>query len=280
MSTVIFATFLPSAWYKIALSLTEFAERALGVPTILLHGSMLEDFASEDADAGFMDVFSYLQLLKQDPCPIELIATSVARNGCVHDIFSPFFDIVVHAESPLTSPDELEGCVWADHKGVPCIEEHFLYKQALPALSFDKTIDTSSQAQALRYVLDGKADATAIDSRLLDLVLHNSPHMAARLRILATSCYSTCPLLVAATHLSAPLKHKLQEAFLSVHREPLFTQWMYEGSIERFIPATNAHYQDVLTWYEHSGRVPISIPPLKAGAEAYPISKPSQRVTS
>src|SRR5450631_77050 len=210
--TLIFTTFLPSAWYKFALSMVEYVERSVHVPSILLHEGMLDDFATGNADVGFMDILSYLQLL--EPRSVEIIAAPMMQDSSKDDLFASFFDIVVRKESSLYVPDDLEGCAWAYHSGLSHVEDDFLYQQGIPALNFSKTIETTSPAQALRYVLDGKADATSIDARTFDIVLKNSPCMKERLRILGSGCHSSLPLVVIASHLDSYLKQKIQKAFL------------------------------------------------------------------
>src|ERR1700730_16665681 len=54
-TTLIFSVFLTSAWHKMAQAMTEYTERCLGIPSLLLHGCLLDDFASANVDAGFMD---------------------------------------------------------------------------------------------------------------------------------------------------------------------------------------------------------------------------------
>jgi ABC-type phosphate/phosphonate transport system substrate-binding protein len=253
--TLIFTTFLPSAWYKFALSIVEYVERSVHVPSILLHEGMLDDFATGNADVGFMDILSYLQLL--EPRSADIIAAPVMQDGSGDDLFSSFFDIVVRKESSLRVPDDLEGCAWAYHSGLSHVEDDFLYQQGIPALNFSKTIETTSPAQALRYVLDGKADATSIDARTFDIVLQNSPCMKERLRILGSGCHSSLPLVVVASNLDSYLKQKIQKAFLHIHQEPLFSQWVHDRGIERFAPATNSSDQDVHAMYARAQHRPI-----------------------
>lgn len=258
--TLIFTTYLPSAWYKFALSMVEYVEHKVHVPSILLHEGMLDDFATGNADVGFMDVLSYLQLL--EPRSLDIIATPIMQDSSEDDLFSSFFDIVVCKESSLCVPDDLEGCAWAYHSGLSHVEDDFLYQQGIPALKFSKTIEATSPAQALRYVLDGKADATSIDARTFDMVLQNSPCMAARLRILGSGSHSPLLLVVVASHLDSYLKQKIQKAFLHVHQEPLFSQWVHDRGIERFAPAINSSYQDVHAMYTRAQHRP-SVLPLK-----------------
>jgi len=278
-STLIFTTFLTSTWYKFSLYMTEYVERCAGVPAILLHDGMLDDFISGATDASFIDVLSYFQLLEQQPCPVELLAVPVAQDGSEHDIYSSFFDIVVRKESPLHVSDDLEGCVWAHHGGTSHVEDDFLYQQGVPALNFSKTIETSSPAQALRYVLDGQADAASIDARTFDMVLHNSPCMADRLRILGSGCRADLPLVVVAAQLDTSLKQSIREAFLAVHQEPLFSRWLQEKAIERFIPANNSYYQDAHMWHKRSQQKSISLP-LREQAIEIPVPALAQRYTS
>ena len=58
--TLIFATFLAPVLYKTWLYITEYVERYVGIPTFLLPGEHLEDFAAGHIDAGFISGLSYV----------------------------------------------------------------------------------------------------------------------------------------------------------------------------------------------------------------------------
>lgn len=249
-SPIIFETFLAPTWYKMYQYMTEFVERSIGVPTFLLNGEALEDFADAYTDVGFLTPLAYIQLLNQKPCPVELIVAPISLGDVqLGDIPPVFFDIVVRKESRITAASELEGCIWSYYSGIPHAEDQALYEQCLPSASVKMMIETQTQAQALRLVLDGTADATAIDAHMLDLVYRNSPHMAERLRVLSAYCPSTGPLVVVATHLSTNSKRKIQDAFLRMHQDAFFAQRLREGSIDHFIPVTNSHYQSLSEHY-------------------------------
>lgn len=79
--TLIFATFLAPVLYKTWLYITEYVERYVGIPTFLLPGEHLEDFAAGYIDAGFISGLSYVHLSSQDPCPVELLATPSPPSG-------------------------------------------------------------------------------------------------------------------------------------------------------------------------------------------------------
>lgn len=258
---IIFGTFLPPAWYKTYLYITEYVERSVHIPTFLLNGETLEDFSAAYIDAGFINGFSYIQMLSQRPCPVELIAAPVLQDTEDREIAPSFFDIVVRRESNLTSLRDLEGCVWAYHAGVSHVEDRFIYEQGTPLINFREMVEAGSQAQALHMVLDGKADAAAINSHMLDIVLRNSPRMAAKLRLLGTYSYAISPLVVVATRMPFELKREIQQAFLNIHQDAFYAQRLQESMIERFIPVNNTPYQSMR---ERRWRLPVQPPVVEA----------------
>jgi ABC-type phosphate/phosphonate transport system substrate-binding protein len=245
-TTIIFETFLASTQYKSYLYITEYVERYVNVPTFLLNGEVLEDFGAGYADAGFIGTTAFMQLLGQNPCPVELIAAPLMRH---EDTPPTFFDIVVYNESPYMTLGDLNGCIWASCVQKPRIEDCVIDEPVISAVDFTDTIEATSQAQLLRLLLDRKAHAAAIDARIMDIVQHNSPRIAAQLRILGTYCISAGPLVAIASRINAALKQKIQEAFLTMHLHPFYAQRLQEEAIERFIPVTNPRYQRVREHY-------------------------------
>ncbi len=245
VSPIIFATFLAPAWYKTYRYVTEYVERYVHAPTFLLNGESLDDFASAYVDVGFVSPLAYIQLLDQNPCPIELIAAPVMVGANDPQIPPTFFDIVVRSDSTLLSTDDLRDCVWAYHTDSAQVEDQSLYESGVSFADFRSCVEAPSQAQALRLVLDEEADATAIDERRLNLVLRNSPALAAKLRILSTFCPSSGPLVVVSRHLASQERQKIQEAFLTIHQDVLCAPHLKEDAIAKFIFVSNIYYKNM-----------------------------------
>lgn len=241
--TLIFTSFLTPTRYKMCLYMTEYVERVLGVPTFLLNGESFEDFATADADAGLLSPLSYTRLLDEQCSSVELIAAPVLLGAEEPDVPPGLVDIVVRRESPLHTESDLEDCIWAYYAGAAQVEDSVERAQGMHPVAFRETIEATSPAQALRLVLDGKADATAIDKRLFALVRRNSPHMDERLRALSTCCHTPGPLVVIADHVHPLLKCQIQKALVSMHEHPLYRQQLLERNIERFVAVTNDYYQ-------------------------------------
>ncbi|MBE3558675.1 MAG: PhnD/SsuA/transferrin family substrate-binding protein [Ktedonobacteraceae bacterium] len=208
------------------------------MPTLLLNGESLDDFAVAHADAGIIGAHAYMQLLAQQPCAVEPLAVPVLKGMTEDEALPTLIAIVVHRESTFNTLSDLERhtCTWAYHSRASHIENQFLPASTPFTFNNGRTIETASQAGALRLVLDREADVTAIDACLLALAYRNSPRMTAQLRVLCTCSSSTHPLVVVAAHVSSSLKQKMREAFLQIHHDSFFAQQLDEGAIERFIP--------------------------------------------
>ncbi len=270
--TLIFASFLAPVLYKTWLYITEYVERYVGIPTFLLPGEHLEDFAAGYIDAGFISGLSYVHLSSQDPCPVELLATPVLHSTCDQQTLHAPAEIVVRADSALTSVEDLRECVWAWYEQGARAGSHFideiLFEPASPAIPFKQSIATNSHAQSLRLVLDGKVDVAAIDTQILDIVLHNSPKMAAQLRIIGSLSPSMAPPVVVSTHMESSLRQSIQEALLVIHQDPFFAQRLQEGEIERFLPVADEQYQGIRERYR-GGQT--NLLPLEPGEDAHHI---------
>ncbi len=260
---LIFATFLAPTCYKTYQYIIEYVERYIKVPAFLLNGETLEDFAAAYVDVGFISPLAYVQLLNQQPCPIELLAAPIPSGASDQETPPVYSAVVVRSDSTLTSLPELAESVWAHYPGRSHIEDHAPSKQA--TIQFRKSIEAPTAAKALRLILAGEADATAIDIRSLSIAIHNSPRIAAGLRILgvtSTPGSSTAPVAVVATHIPLPVRLKLQVALASLHRDPFFAQRLQEEAIARFLPLTNLHYQRTPAISDHCTSAPVQQSPL------------------
>jgi ABC-type phosphate/phosphonate transport system substrate-binding protein len=243
--TLIFESFLASAWFKTYQYITEHVERYVQVPTFLLNGDSLDDFASEYADVGFVNPLSYLWLLGQNPCPVELVAAPITAESADNTTNTTFYDVIARQGSDIQTINDLERCVWAQPTNDPAASGDDVSAQTLNtrSVAVREKIETSSQAHALHLLLHGQADATIIDTRKIDLITRNSPQMAAKLRTLATYQYAPGPLVVTATHIGSFARRKIQEALINIHTESSLKPYLQATAIDRFVPITNTQYQ-------------------------------------
>ncbi|GAC1364414.1 MAG: hypothetical protein NVSMB44_23700 [Ktedonobacteraceae bacterium] len=220
-----------------------------GYPTTSGVKQNLDDFAHGQVDAGFLCGLLYVHLTAQQSCPVELLAAPVLTGARYQGRPHYFSDVVVRASGPYGTFADLRGCTWAYNEGAShsgCnLVNYSLLERGLSPRYFGQLVRSGSHLNSLRMVLAGDADAAAIDSHLLAVVLRNDAQLAARVRVVDTFGPSAVPPVVVARRLDAGLKHAMREVLTTLHHDPFSARALREGGIERFVPVDDAWYDDI-----------------------------------
>ncbi len=160
-----------------------------------------------------------------------------------------FSDVIVRSDSPYTSFDDLGGCVWAynervSHSGCNLVCYSLLERGKSPDY-FGKTVKSGSHLRSLDMVLEGEADAAAIDSHLSDILRSRDELLAARLRVVDVLGPSSIPPVVVSRRLDNELKGKLQDALVTMHLDDCGARELQEGLIERFVAVRDEDYGNI-----------------------------------
>ncbi len=253
---LIFATFLSPVLYKTCLYITDYLEHATGIPTFLLPGEDLDDFATGAIDAGFISGLAYVHLTNHQPVPVELAAVPVLHNQKTHKQHTPhaLSDIVVRRSSSYTTVDDLQACVWActikeDRENPSYAEYQLEYETFFEQMPFKERIITFSHLHSLRLLLDGTVDAAIVSARLLDEIFEQSAKMHSQLRLIGSFNARTVPPVVISTHIDAQIRQQIIEALLTMHQHTFYGQRLHESSIARFLPAEESHYEIIRKRY-------------------------------
>ncbi len=249
MSILRFANFLSPVLHKTYEHIASYVGGHLGLPTLLTAGESLEEFAAGRVDVGFLCGLLYVHATDRPPCPVELLAAPIPQGERYQGKPIYFSDVIVRRESSYGSFDDLEGCLWAyneraSHSGYNLVYYSLLERGKSPHY-FGQMLKTGSHRASLQAVLDGRADATALDSHMLDVFLLHHQEIAAQIRVVAMLGPSTIPPVVAAKRLSNALKSKIQETICTMHRDSLGAACLREGLIDRFVPIADEQYQDL-----------------------------------
>jgi phosphonate transport system substrate-binding protein len=250
-STLNFANFLSPVLYETYAYIASYVGERVGHPATLHVGQSLEEFAPKQrsADIGFLCGLLYVHAMRKPDCPFELLVAPVLQGARYQQRPIYYSDVVVRSDSLYTSFADLQGCTWAyneraSHSGYNLVY-HSLLTQKKSLDYFRETIATGSHLQSLQAVLAGKADATALDSHLLDTLLLQQPTLAQKIRIVDMLGPSTIPPIVIASELDDDLKRRVRTVLISMHEDPLSAKELHKGCIERFVPVYDADYNDL-----------------------------------
>lgn len=194
--TLCFATFLSPVLYDAYAFIARFIGEQIECPSQLTVGHSLEEFVEGEAHIGFVCGLLYSQRTHCPFCPIELLAAPVPYPPRYQGKPLYFSDVIVHKESSFASFEDLQGCRWGynervSHSGWNLVR-YSLYKQGHTPHFFGNTVETGSHQRSIEMVIQGKVEAAAIDSLMLDLFLLDNPDLAAQIRVIATLGYSSC----------------------------------------------------------------------------------------
>ncbi len=221
----------------------------LGCPTTIKASQDLANFADGQADVGFLCGLLYIHMTAWNACPVELLAAPVLSGARYQKRPLYFSDVIVRATGQYSSFKDLRGCTWAYNEGAShsgCnLVNYTLLERGLSPHYFGRLVKSGSHLNSLRMVLAGEADAAAIDSHLLDVVLHNDARAAIGIRVVDMLGPSAIPPVVVARRLDPALKHSLREMLITLHNDPFSARLLRECGIERFVSVDDGCYDDI-----------------------------------
>lgn len=242
-------TLLSPALYATYEYIARYLGQRLDLATSLHIGHELAEFERGEAEVGFLCGLLYVHLRRVSSCPVELLAAPVLLGARYQDTPRYFSDVVVRRESAFTSFEDLRGCRWAyneraSHSGYNLVAYNLL-QRGLTLDYFSQCSATGSHLRSLQAVLDGEADATALDSHLLDVLLQQQPALSTKLRVVSMLGPSPIPPLIIASSLRPDFKQRIRTVLLTMHDDPLAAQELRKGQIKRFAPVSDEDYDPI-----------------------------------
>ena len=244
-----FATFLAPQLYSTYEHIARYVGGKVGYPADLTVGRSFEDFGAGHVDVGFICGLPYVRLADGPASAVELLAAPVLQGERYRQRPVYFSDVIVRSDSPYTCFDDLGGCTWAyneatSHSGYNLVCSSLL-ERGKTLHYFGTMVKSGSHSRSLQLVLEGRADAAAIDSHVLDVALAQNKELALQLRVVTMLGPSSIPPVVVARSLDPDLKCRMREALLTMHDDPDMARALHEGSIDHFVAVTDSDYNDI-----------------------------------
>jgi len=160
-----------------------------------------------------------------------------------------FSDIVVRADAAFRRFSDLRGCRWTynepeSYSGNGVVRAH-LADLGEDGDYFHEVTEAGSHQVALEMILEGRVDASAIDSTVLETELRARPGLARRIRIVEVLGPSPAPLWVAHCSVPAEVRSAAQSAFLGMAGDPNGQEVLVAGAMLGFASVTDADYDPI-----------------------------------
>lgn len=146
-----------------------------------------------------------------------------------------FSDVVVRADSPYQRFEDLRGARWCynepgSHSGYNVVRS-YLARQGWENRFFASAEESGAHLDSLRWVREGRADASAIDSTVLDC------ESSEGLRVIERLGPSPIQPAVASLTLDEGLRSRLRRALLDI--------WLTGHPMTHFAPVMDADYDPI-----------------------------------
>lgn len=206
-------------------------------------------FDSGQISACWICGLPYVWKHDQKPGSVELLAAPVFRGERYADRPIYFSDVLVRVGSRYQSFEDLRGVVWAynepgSHSGY-ALTRATLARRGETGRYFAQVVEAGAHQTALRMLMLGAVDATAIDSTVLEMELERDPTIAGQVHTIAVLGPSPAPPWVVSTNLEAELRAKLRQAFLELNSDPRAREALDLGHITRFEAVSDEDYDPI-----------------------------------
>jgi phosphonate transport system substrate-binding protein len=101
---------------------------------------------------------------------------------------------------------------------------------------------SGAHQNSITQILNGEADASAVDSTVLDLLFERDATLRDRLRVIDVMGPSPIPPYVIGMHVAPALRHALRHALTHMHQDPAGAAILQRGQMARFVAVTDADY--------------------------------------
>lgn len=239
----------PTVLPAYALAARRIGER-LARPTELIVAADYGRCGADLDEVCFVCSIPYLLLADAGTIAMTPVAAPVLRGRRYGGRPVYFSEVVVRVESPYRSFTDLAGTAWAynepfSHSGF-MVALHRLASAGLDASFIGEWVETGFHDDALRAVMDGRAEWAAIDSQVLGLWRRADPGVRRRLRTLEILGPSTIQPVVASTRrLSARDRGEILAVLIDLDRDALGRAVLDAAGIRRFAPIADADYDDI-----------------------------------
>ncbi len=252
-----FVTYLsPSIPQALFEALADHVQRALGHERVSLRvesrasgprkGGECSSFA-EEADVAFMCAPSFLWLRDLRPPPAELLGLLPVFDDERNQGKPVYFcDVVVRNDAPSHAFSELEGGSWAYNDACSLSGYYSLLNKLAESGAdesfFDNIHCSGSHLNSIEAVLNGKADAAAIDSNVLRIRCREVPVLRNELRVIESwGPYPIQPVVVNST-LHPDLKRRLRAAFLTTEQDQHTRPTLKQFGLSHFVAGDPEDY--------------------------------------
>lgn len=210
------------------------------------YGTINEMLKSGAVDYGFVCGYPYILAHDKSRPEVDVLAGPIMKNPRYGGKPVYFSDLIVRKDSPLRSLRDLAGRTYVyneelSNSGYNMPRSH-LVDLGLTHGFFGKVLRSGSHEESIRMVAEGLADASYVDSLVLEYDQDGVRGPATEVRVIESLGPSPVVPLVASSKTSAEERERLMRQLLTMHLDPRGRQILDKALVARFVAVTDKDY--------------------------------------
>jgi len=217
--------------------------------TGLSYGTINEMLASGAVDCGFVCGYPYVLMHDQPKPTVNLLAAPIMKAPRYKGQPKYYSDLIVNKDSPYKTLHDLKGRTYVYNDELSNsgynMPRHRLLELGLTSGFFGKILRSGSHEESIRMVATGKADASYVDSLVLDYDREKGLGAAHDVRVIESlGPAGICPIAIATT-VPAETRDKLQKELVTMHDDPKGRKILEDALVARFAVVEESNYDDI-----------------------------------
>ncbi len=200
-------------------------------------------------DAAFIGGLPYVLLHDQPGADVELLAAPVMKAARYQDRPICYADLIVRKDSGIRSIHDLRGLtfVYNEETSNPGynIPRARLLELGLTDGFFGMVMRSGSHEESIRMVAEGRADASFVDSLVLEYELAQGSSVADRVRVVESLGPTGIPPVIVRSDLPEGVRQGLQRHLLAMHEDPEGRRILDQVLIQKFVRVDDTNYDDI-----------------------------------
>lgn len=255
------AAFVSEKGVSIYQEITDYIEKKSGIETDFVTGlsystvnSMIEQGAAQVA---FICGYPYILSYDNSPNPSHhLLAAPVMESELYEGKPIYYSYVIVRKDSPINSFEQLKGKRWA-YNDTTSNSGYNMPRAKLIDMGetngfFSEVIHSGSHEESVRMVASGLADASAIDSLVLDYMRLEGEDFAEDVKIIETLGPAGIPPVVYSTSFPEEKANKIKQVLLGMKDDPEGRDILKKAHLKAFVEVDDTLFDDVRKWHKQA----------------------------